>query len=54
MNRLYWLSTIGWLVLGVAGCGRDTTPPVDPPDVPDAQLQQIEEEEFQSRDEPSQ
>ncbi len=51
MNRNLCLSMVSLLVFGVAGCGRDTTPAVNrTSDISDAELQQIEEDEFRARE----
>jgi hypothetical protein len=60
MKRFYWICILMLLIAAPAGCRSEPTPPADPsPDeaaleIPDAELQQREEDAFRERQEEAQ
>ncbi len=55
MKRFYWICTLLVLIAAQPGCRSEPTPPADLSEdeaaleIPDSELQQIEEDEFRER-----
>ena len=60
MKRFYWICTLMLLIAAQAGCRSEPTPPATSSqdeaalEIPDSELQQIEEDEFRERQEAAQ